>query len=370
MRLIHASRFRAALVLIIVACGRLPVSAIAQEAMQKRMEELVQQLGDDSYRVRERAVEELLKSGLQTKAALFAGMKSREFEIAARCRRLWCEVRIDIGWQHVREVIGDSPKSRDLFDAMFLADPILWYELSETPRPSNVVFTERREQLQELLKDGEAQSSKIEGVLANLFYFGVQAKRADPRQDLPSLDSLLSAGPCQQSLKEALKYENALCSLWDLWAKAVVADGPAFERLLVALRENRSQAIGLAREMLCDGRVTAKQKQYCLLALAKHIRPEDAVLVADALNDSSVLDVMVVKGVSVKSQLRDVALAVEIHRAGQDPRDFDFKYLRQDSRMLFSPASLGFKDDTERRQAFDKWRAWLAQKADATAPGT
>ena len=136
MRLIHASRFRAALVLIIVACGRLPVAAIAQEAMQKRMEELVQQLGDDSYRVRERAVEELLKSGLQTKTALFAGMKSREFEIAARCRRLWCEVRIDIGWQHVREVIGDNPKSRDLFDAMFLADPILWYELAETPRPS------------------------------------------------------------------------------------------------------------------------------------------------------------------------------------------------------------------------------------------
>jgi len=154
------------------------------------------------------------------------------------------------------------------------------------------------------------------------------------------LDSRLSSTCSHPLLVAAERSEAALCSLWDLWAKAGGADGPAFERLLVALRENRSQAVGLACEMLCDSRVTAKQKQYCLLALAKHVRPEDAALVADALNDSSVL------------------------------RDFDFKYLRQDSRMLFSPASLGFKDDTERRQAFDKWRAWLARKADATAPGT
>ncbi|MFM7072023.1 MAG: hypothetical protein ACKO38_09555 [Planctomycetota bacterium] len=78
MRLMYNFRIRAGLVFIIVACGHIPVAAIAEEAMQKRIENLVQQLGDDSYRVREHAVEELLKSGLQTKAALFAGMKSRQ----------------------------------------------------------------------------------------------------------------------------------------------------------------------------------------------------------------------------------------------------------------------------------------------------
>jgi hypothetical protein len=217
--------------------------------------------------------------------------------------------------------------------------------------------------LQELLKDGQATSGSIAGVLANLFYLGVQVKRAEPRQELPSLDGLLSAGPCQQSLREALKHDDALGGLWELWAKSVGANGPAFERLLVALRENRPQAVGLARELLGDTRIAAKQRQYCLLALAKHNCPEDAELIAQALSDLSVLDVLVTKGVAVTSQLRDVALAAQIHRAGQDPRDFDFKYLRRDDRLLFSPVSLGFKDDAERRGAFDKWHAWLARKA-------
>lgn len=368
MQFVSDLRIGAALVLFIVACAHVPVGASAEEVTQVRIEELVQQLGNDSSRVRERAAEELLKCGMPTKAALFSGMNSKDLEIALRCRRLWCEVRIDVGWQRVREVIGDSPKSRELFDAMFLAAPDLWYELAEQPRPLNAVFAERREQLQQLLKEGRASIDSTEGVLANLFYLGVQTKRMCPEQVAPSLDELLSAGPCQQLLQQALKRETALCELWELWAKAAGTDGPAFDRLLIAMRENRPQAIDLARELLGDSRVPAKQRQYCLLALAKHNNLADAELLARALDDSSVLDVLVTKGVAVKSQLRDVALAAQIHRAGQDPREFGFKYLRHDHGMLFSPATLGFKDDIERRAAFEKWLSRRTGRDDGEMP--
>jgi hypothetical protein len=150
MPLVSCLRILAAVALVITACGNATVGAKAEEpsadATQKRIAELVQQLGDVSYRLRDYAGEELLKYGMQTKAALLAGMERKDLEIAARCRRLWFEVRIEDGWRHVRELIGDSPQSRELFDTMFLAAPEAWYELAETTRGADVLFEERRGQ--------------------------------------------------------------------------------------------------------------------------------------------------------------------------------------------------------------------------------
>ena len=62
MPFVSVLRIRAALV-IVVACANVRVSASAEEVTQTRIEELVRQLGNDSYRVRECAAAELLKCG-------------------------------------------------------------------------------------------------------------------------------------------------------------------------------------------------------------------------------------------------------------------------------------------------------------------
>jgi hypothetical protein len=112
-------------------------------------EQLVEQLGDASYEQRERAGRQLVEIGLEAKAALDNGMRHPDPEIAFRCRRLWDEVRFLAGWQQVSQIVGDSPAARALYDKMFLADPALWYELAEDPRPPGRLFPERRAQLEQ-----------------------------------------------------------------------------------------------------------------------------------------------------------------------------------------------------------------------------
>jgi len=348
------------------ACAIVAIRAEAgepsSEETQKRIEELVQQLGNDSFQTRGRAAEELVKCGMQTKAALFEGMKSKDLEIASRCRRLWFEVRIDAGWQHVREMIGDSPRSRELFDQMFLAAPEFWYELADAPRGADVLFEERRGQLQEQLTDKLA--SRWEGALANLLYFGVRVKKELPQKELPRVDDLLSTGRSQKALAD----NEPLRRLWAEWTIMTRTDGPAFDRLLIALRDRSPRAAEIARELLREEKTPAKQRQYALLALANSNSPEDGKLIDEALNDSSSLDILFAAGLVIKSQLRDVALAVQINRNGQNPADFGFKYLRPNDSTTYSPSSLGFRDSTERDAAFKKWSAFTSRQVFEESP--
>jgi hypothetical protein len=324
-------------------------------------EQLVRQLGDACYQQRERASRQLLEIGLEAKAALADGMRHPDAEIALRCRRLWDEVRVLAGWQQVSLIVGDSPAARALYDKMFLADPALWYELAENPRPVDGLFPERRAQLEQAVKQAQVPAVLLEGTLANAFYFGVLAKQAKPQQELESLDDLLRVGPCRQ----ALKGNEALGDLWDLWAKATASEGPALDRLLAALRDNGPQARDIARDMLADERIPAGQRQYALLALAKKQNPADDALVQKALDDSTPLDTLFTRGVVIKSQLRDIALAAKIYRAGQDPRAFGFGYAKPDPYALYSPSTLGFKNEEERAQAVKNWTIFATERPSA-----
>lgn len=356
---------RLAEVLTLAAWCCLATAARAEEpatdAPPATAEQLVQQLGNDSYQQRERASQQLLEIGLEAKAALDGGMRHPDAEIAFRCRRLWDEVRFLAGWQQVRPIVGASPESRALYDKMFLADPAFWYELAEYPRPLDEVFPERREQLQQTLKQGQVPTEILEGALANAFYFGVLAKQAKPHQELESVDDALRVGRCRQALKD----NEVLGDLWNLWAKATESDGPALDRLLAALQDKRPQTRDIARDMLADERIPATQRQYALLALAKLQDPADDALLQKVLDDSSPLDTLFTRGVVIKSQLRDIALAATIHRAGEDPREFGFVYAKPDPNTLYSPSTLGFENEEDRAHALKNWFDFAARQLDA-----
>jgi hypothetical protein len=347
------------MIALIIGAVYMLITAVANadEQNQKQVAELVQELGNDSFQIRERAAEDLLSRGLQTKAALFAGMESMDPEIASRCRRLWSEARIDAGWQGVRELIGDSPQARELFDQMFLAAPAFWYELADAPRSADVLFEERLRQVQVQLR--EKQTSNWDGSLANLLYFGVRIKKETPRKELPRLDDLLSNGRAQQSFAA----NEPIRRLFDEWTIATRSDGPAFDRLLIALRDRRPQAVEIARELLRNAETPAKERQYALLAMVDSQSLEDGELIAEAFDDSTSLDVLFTRGVVVQSQLRDIALAVEINRNGQNPVDFGFQYLRPNESTTYSPSSLGFRDPAEREAAFEQWSKFTSHQS-------
>jgi hypothetical protein len=350
---------RLADVLTIAAWCCLATAATAEEpatdAPPATAEQLVVQLGDASFEQRERASQQLREIGLEARAALDEGVRHPDAEIAFRCRGLWDEVRFLAGWQQVSLIVGDSPAARALYDKMFLADPALWYELAENPGPMDGLFPERRARLEQAVKQAQVPAVLLEGTLANAFYFGLLAKQANPQQELERLNDLLRFGTSRQALKD----NQVLGELWDLWAKtgaeAMESDGPALEWLLGALQDKRPQARDIARDMLTDERISAGQRQYALLTLATFKNPADDEVIQKWLNDSSPLDTLFSRGAVIKSQLRDVALAATIYRAGQDPGAFGFEYAKPDPNTLYSPSTLGFKNEEERAQAVKNW---------------
>ena len=58
----------------------------------------------------------------------------------------------------------------------------------------------------------------------------------------------------------------------------------------------------------------------------------------------------------IKVQVRDVALAVTLHMAGEDPKNYGYKHLRSHPRDVYQTYSMCFKTDEERQAAFKKWQ--------------
>jgi len=81
----------------------------------------------------------------------------------------------------------------------------------------------------------------------------------------------------------------------------------------------------------------------------------DEALMSRFLDDASPLGVYLSGGKVIKAELRDVALAAIIRRAGADPREYGFQYIKPGATFLYSPATLGFIDLPERQAAFAKW---------------
>lgn len=70
-----------------------------------------------------------------------------------------------------------------------------------------------------------------------------------------------------------------------------------------------------------------------------------------------------------RTQIRDVALALAMHRSGLDPREHGFKLLVSDPVLIFRPYSLGFDSEQSRRQAHSGWQLAVSGKVASQAVG-
>ncbi len=108
-------------------------------------EELVGQLGSDSFQARERAFEQLQSMGIGARQAVEQGLKSGDAEVRARCRRLFDrilkaeeELRLARfvsrglqpgekgfdGWSSFQKVVGSDDEARALYAELYRFDPV------------------------------------------------------------------------------------------------------------------------------------------------------------------------------------------------------------------------------------------------------
>ncbi len=93
-----------------------PTSPAAPEQTEKKIEQLIAQLGDKEYSVRQRAQDELVKFGFSAFEALNAASNHADFEIASRARYLLRLIRSQ--WAGDK----DPPEARKLLEGYELLD--------------------------------------------------------------------------------------------------------------------------------------------------------------------------------------------------------------------------------------------------------
>lgn len=354
-------------------------------ARPRQVDEWIQQLGDDSYNIREKASSQLSALGLTAKPELLAGIRGTDPEIRWRCARLWEAVReTDFqiraeaflndpdgtdnhefpGWDRYRKRFGTSREARQTFLSLQSAEPVLWEEFGDASADNPLRFRMRCQQLRNALGNQQGRT-RIEGTAAMTVLFMSETYEsmlsAEDRQWLSELWNVAAVVDIARSDKAWGDFKSA-------WFGRTDDPRPAFERLMAGLSTDGDKVVPIARQLLQDQAIPSSQKQFALLALAKSQLQEDDVLIQGFLNDSTMIDTYFSRGVVIKSQLRDIALAALIARADKDPTDFGFKYLRRDDRMLFSPSTVGFKDEDERRAAFEKWLSRATGRDDAQMP--
>ncbi len=373
---------RAGQIILLIAYCCVPSFATGGETTASQPLEIdkwVQQLGDDSYEVRENASRRLSALGLAAKPGLLAGLRGTDPEIRWRCVELWAaiyDIDFDLraekflkdpegddnyefpGWERYRRIFGVSREARQTFLSLQRAEPVLWEEFGNVTTEPPPRFRLRCRQLRNALKDKQGQT-KIEGAAAmTVLLMSVNYESMGATEDSRWMDELWNVA----EVMDTVRSDSTWRSFKSEWFRRTDDPRPAFERLIAGLGNGGDDLVLIARELLRNKATPTNQKQFSLLALAKSHMPEDDVLIQKFLDDESMIDTYFSRGVVLKSQLRDVALATLIVRAGENPAEFGFKYLREDDRTLLAPSTLGFQDDNERRAAFEKWLSRATQR--------
>ncbi|NND98937.1 MAG: hypothetical protein HKN47_16595 [Pirellulaceae bacterium] len=139
------------------------------------------------------------------------------------------------------------------------------------------------------------------------------------------------------------------------------------ERLMIALQYGcTEQANLICDQLLADATATPSAQAMAMLCGSVLQRPDMEQQLLQRIDDertAHVWQLIASKKRKIRTQVRDVAMALLLHRNGIDPREAGFVDLQADPLVVFRDHSLGFSDDRSRRDAYRSAAAALEKSA-------
>jgi len=282
------------------------------------------------------------------------------------------------GWERFRKLIGEGPEDRRLFAEMLQAE---WeiVELSEkSPLQADYSVFLRAAELKYQIY-AENRSLSIGNVTAMLFATShPEIHLTAPANE--ELQYILSAPTLSESLVSHGS-NRAIRGVLNHWVLRSIENRHLSARvrhsiLNLCLQENLESGVALAVSILrASGTdfLDLDQNNYLvfgLLAIGKLGNKEHRPIAREYFDRRHRI-VQYLPGNELESystQLRDVALAVDIHLAGHDPRQFGFPQLSSDPTHLFVYRTIGFPSEAARDAAFLKWKEFDATEATGPKP--
>jgi hypothetical protein len=384
MRSLHLPLFLLALSTLLAGKAVAADESVAPTPEQhRRAVELVKQLGDRSFRVREKAARELLALGLSARKAIEEGTRAADAEIRKRCRDLLPDIlqaqmraRIKAfladrdgkkghdlpGWKLFAEMVGKDPASRQFFVDLFQSNVTLLETLEKEPQRAGTICATRCQEIQQTINRGFGRTPLAPSELAPLFLVTAQVQPDNNTTPIYTLCNFLY----QPGIRDALTGSAAtpFRKLVLGWMAHQTNDHAVGQILQTAINLKLGDTTAMALKVMKRKNVGPHARAHALVIIGKEKGKEHQTLFESFLTDKgSVSGFGIGGGLQGQTQLRDVALAMLVHATGQKHADYGFTFTHGNHEYLkFNAPFLGFSSDAERNAAFKKWEAWKKQQ--------
>jgi hypothetical protein len=353
--------------------------------------ELVRQLGDVDFRVRDEATGKLVRMGSGVEPILREGLSSPDPEVRLRCRTIMPQARsYDLerrltafiagktdgdnpapdSWDKFKELVGDSRHTRETFASMHRLDTAFMSLVESGTSGLQQRMAERCTEFS--MSQNNASSATGPDMVALLLFASLEPRtRMDPRSTQQSLAGGLYTYSYKPRGKDMLKNDEVIHKLlvkyiadgticptyYALWMLANLELKEGVDILKTILKHSAGQPSDRATAVAIMGKIGGKANVSDIVSYLK-----DEATVGQAQMQNNVL---------IKTQVRDVALATLVLLSGQHLRDYDFPYAKLagggnafERNFCYMTNFLGFVDDQTRQGAFKKWDAWYAKNKD------
>jgi hypothetical protein len=352
--------------------------------------ELVAELGNPSFRVRDAAAKGLKKLGRHAKPALLDGMKSADPEVWNRCAQLLPEVmaidlqaRIDAyisdteGKQkhdlpmigRFEKLVGNDVAARKLFGDMIKTNGSFLESCTQDSKLAGQEYTARVQELNQRIMNPafliaarpQGAANQIDAIdLAALFLAGTDAEIVKlTAPNVNPVANFLWHQSFQNTLREgdrAVPFRK----LFFAWAEMRNDLNTVSQTLGVIQNVNLKEGLDYAVKVMKSKDMQIWTRAQALTCVGKIGGKEQLPAFEAMFDDKTQITNIQWQNVNITTQLNDVALAMAVRLTNQSHKDYHFDALESQPGLIWSYHYLGFSTDEKRAAAFKKYSDWTA----------
>jgi hypothetical protein len=348
--------------------------------LKAKAKQLVRQLGDDSNDVRRKAVAELIKLDSAADEALRAGLTDTDLEVRILCREVLSRLTVSRRQERLKGFLADVKDERPLPGWLTFAN-LVGKEADRTYFAE--MFRSQFETLETELNPDAMKAQIAKGCS------GLRIRAVTPKRDetlIAEVLVLIVLVSTNKTKVEATAWNQLFNGLEALGERSAVvkklqADKqarlamasflrnsvgsiPAERAVNVALALRIGESVPWALGLALDEKTAVSVRSAALLLVGKLGDKTLLPKLQPLLRDKTVVGTKVLGKITLKAELRDVALGAVVMLKGEKLEDYDFPYPKvvPGLKALPAPVYLGFATDAERDTAFKKWRNAMPEK--------
>jgi hypothetical protein len=364
-------------------------STPAAPAPESKAAELVRDLGDSRFKVRDLAAKELKKLGRAAKPALIAGMNSADPEVWNRCIQLLPEVmaldlkaRVDAYladtegkhkhdlpmMERYQKLVGNDAPARKLFADIVKGSASFLEACEMNPKLAGEKYNVRAQELQQQMfgpwSGTQPRPQMGAAEIAALFLIGAdeEMSKTIKENNFNPVSNFLWQQPFQTALRsgeQAAPYRK----LFFAWAENRNDINSISQALSVIQNLNLKEGLEFSIKVMKMKDLQIWTRAQALTVVGKMGGKEQVPAMEALFEDKTQVTNIQWNNVNISTQVNDIALAMATHLSGQQPKDYGFDALQTQPNLLWAYHYLGFSTDEKRTAAFKKWKDWSeAQK--------